>query len=1016
MKNFTTLLLCLISFNALSQIGINTTLPSGMLDVSSTTNGFLLPRVSLTSSIVQAPIVNPQGGSLATSTLVYNFATVPGVNGVSPGYYYWDGLRWVSFTGNNSRDWSLEGNTSIINPANPATYGTSTIGATENFFGTADANDIVLGTNRIERMRLKHSTGNLGIGTANPLTKLDILSPGNTLGLRILSGNATQISYLSLGRTFEYAQIGAATAGTFFTDALDGDMAVKNFNTGKILFGASFIDSADMSIVPGGFIGINNSNPGTLFDIRGINNWNTSTTEGDFRIGDPTFRLKIGVATGGGGAGDIRISAQGGTNRIFLGSATNTTLATIDGLNNRVGIKNVLLPNSVLDINGDFAMREGPALALANTTFPIITLPAGNEYSHYRVTGPTIPFFPYLINGGNDGQVLTLINDTGQNMNIWNFDSADGIITGTGNNLSSTSTSRSSVTMIYNSTLSRWIVKSYTGMSDNRNWSLFGNNVIITPAIPTTYGTSLLGATENFIGTIGANDVVFGTNNIERMRLKLNTGNLGVGTANPFHRLHVSTPNAGAVTTLSENVFVGTSDGTGLYGRALNNPGYGYGGIFDGGYMAVRSNASGGTYAGAGYGGYFLCTGTAGSRYGVWGEASGAVTNFGGYFTAVGGTNNYGLVVANGNTGIGNVTPDRAKLQTQGAVGNTVATFNLNVNSLGIAMVSDWPGIYFNSYFNGGVRQMSGGSFPAMFNYNPGGQFEFALNNTANTVAGNLTGGTFVNRFTISRDTGATFYYTNPTATGLNVVSGNHGPNLTFFDIGAIGAAPQNGKGITTGGEYVGVEGRANYGFSPTIDRMGGLFYVSSTGVNAVATVGSVVDNIVYKILGFGTVNTLVRDDAGKERIMAAPEAPEALFQDYGIATLVNGYAKIDIDPVLTKNIRVDETHPMKVFIQLEGDCKGVYVFNKTATSFEVKELQSGNSNVTFSYQIVAFRADEERGGHLSKYSDMRFKPLNRELKVVEKEMNFESQSSKNMKTVEPEIIPSPEVREIINK
>jgi hypothetical protein len=194
---------------------------------------------------------------------------------------------------------------------------------------------------------------------------------------------------------------------------------------------------------------------------------------------------------------------------------------------------------------------------------------------------------------------------------------------------------------------------------------------------------------------------------------------------------------------------------------------------------------------------------------------------------------------------------------------------------------------------------------------------------------------------------------------------------------------------------------------------MGGLFYVSGTGVNAVATVGSVVDNVVYKILGFGTVNTLVQDNEGKERIMAAPEAPEALFQDYGIGKLIDGYAKIDIDPVLTKNIRVDETHPMKVFIQLEGDCKGVYVYNKTASSFEVKELQSGNSNVSFSYQIVAFRADEERGGHISKYSDMRFKPLNRELKVVEKEMNFESQAGKNMKTVEPEIIPSPEVREM---
>ena len=123
-------------------------------------------------------------------------------------------------------------------------------------------------------------------------------------------------------------------------------MAVKNFNTGKILFGASYFSTSAMSIVPGGFVGVNTASPGTLFDIRGINNWDTSTTEGDFRIGNPTYRFKIGVATGGAGAGDIRLTAQGGTNRLFLGNSVNPTLTTIDGLNNRVGIRNVILPVS----------------------------------------------------------------------------------------------------------------------------------------------------------------------------------------------------------------------------------------------------------------------------------------------------------------------------------------------------------------------------------------------------------------------------------------------------------------------------------------------------------------------------------------------------------------------------------------------------------------------------------------------------------------------------------------------
>lgn len=151
MKNFTTFLLMFISINALAQIGVNTTVPSGMLDVSSATNGLLIPRVALIANNVAAPVVNPQGGALAISTMVYNTNPVAGVNGVSTGYHYWDGARWVSFTGNNSRDWSLNGNTSTNDPAIPLTYGTSTITAAENFLGTTDANDIVFGTNNIER-------------------------------------------------------------------------------------------------------------------------------------------------------------------------------------------------------------------------------------------------------------------------------------------------------------------------------------------------------------------------------------------------------------------------------------------------------------------------------------------------------------------------------------------------------------------------------------------------------------------------------------------------------------------------------------------------------------------------------------------------------------------------------------------------------------------------------------------------------------------------------------------------
>jgi hypothetical protein len=67
-----------------------------------------------------------------------------------------------------------------------------------------------------------------------------------------------------------------------------------------------------------GSLGIGKTSPVTKVDITG-GNWDVLNGEGDFRIGDGTYRFKIGVANDGGGAGDVRMTSQGGTNRLILG-------------------------------------------------------------------------------------------------------------------------------------------------------------------------------------------------------------------------------------------------------------------------------------------------------------------------------------------------------------------------------------------------------------------------------------------------------------------------------------------------------------------------------------------------------------------------------------------------------------------------------------------------------------------------------------------------------------------------
>lgn len=129
-----------------------------------------------------------------------------------------------------------------------------------------------------------------------------------------------------------------------------------------------------------------------------------------------------------------------------------------------------------------------------------------------------------------------------------------------------------------------------------------------------------------------------------------------------------------------------------------------------------------------------------------------------------------------------------------------------------------------------------------------------------------------------------------------------------------------------------------------------------------------------YKVIGNGTASTIIPDDRNIPRVMFCPEAPEVLFEDYGIGQLTNGEAYIEIDKILALSMKIDETHPLKVFIQLEGDCNGVFVTEKSANGFRVKELQNGSSNVSFSWHIVGNRADSKdaNGNVKSEFENLR--------------------------------------------
>ncbi len=156
----------------------------------------------------------------------------------------------------------------------------------------------------------------------------------------------------------------------------------------------------------------------------------------------------------------------------------------------------------------------------------------------------------------------------------------------------------------------------------------------------------------------------------------------------------------------------------------------------------------------------------------------------------------------------------------------------------------------------------------------------------------------------------------------------------------------------------------------------GGYFYSGGHNTSSsFAYAGARRGTTNFKIIGNGTVSTIVSGASpdSPKKVMFAPEAPEVLFQDYGTGQLVNGVAHIQIDPIFARNIHVSNEKPLKVFIQLEGDCKGVFVTNKSANGFTVQELQGGTSNAPFSWHIVANRADEIINGERTVYQSLRF-------------------------------------------
>ncbi len=103
-----------------------------------------------------------------------------------------------------------------------------------------------------------------------------------------------------------------------------------------------------------------------------------------------------------------------------------------------------------------------------------------------------------------------------------------------------------------------------------------------------------------------------------------------------------------------------------------------------------------------------------------------------------------------------------------------------------------------------------------------------------------------------------------------------------------------------------------------------------------------------------GTLAAAVKAGGTHKVAMYGVQSPENWIEDFGSGTLFGGVATINLDPVLVRTISSNADY--HVYLTPAGDCEGLYVAGKSATSFEVRELRRGISNVQFDYRIVAHR------------------------------------------------------------
>ncbi len=966
-------------------IGIGTAAPAQSLEVGYTTGTVRVDGLKSGNSYNSS-------STAASSTIVYSNNTtgdlyaLPTANSSvlitnSTGVPSWN----TAIT--NGLFWSLTGNSGITQPAAPATYGTSTFAATENWIGTTDVKDLTIGTSNIERMRVL-SSGYVGIGTSTPNRALVVQGNNTNNVITIENTNAAGYSSVdmynnsgTLSSTFGYGNpsAGAPYTARGYFNTYSNDFVWMN-NGGGATTPVVLISA--QAATPG-YVGIATTTPARKLEIGGTAN----TVRIDGLASGSTFNSSSTATTStmvysNNSTGDL-YSLPTANSSVLITSATGVpswTTAITNGLFwSLTGNSGTTVSTSAIGTaanNNFIGTTDNSDLVIATDNFERLHINNTGNIG-IQTTNPSALLDintsaaanAFNVTTGNVVNVTANSLTTGTALNI----NTTGTITGTGSLATLTG---NSLTSGYGIDLSVNAMNTGNGIYETANALTTGNGMAVSSSsagittgsllslsstgVISNASGSLLNIKSTATNTAGYLATIVGNSSTTGGIMNISGTGLTTGIG-----LTVSVSGTGGISSTTTSATAGSY---GVLGSNSNATGYGTEGInSNAAGIGVYGRNSAATGTGAGYGVYGTTLQSAGAGvYGIDNNSTSNQTGLTGVYGTYNTTGNGSGVTGIGGSGVNAYTGQAYDIGVYGSAG----TYGVWGNNT--ASTASTIGVYGTVSYAG----VSGTYYPA------------GLEGVSTAAAG--TGGASGVIGTSNQSNGygvwgLNFYNSNAGVGVAGTQFANAGTPLILSPAGGSGGSFTGNGTNATGKVIIGVAGYANSGTTSASGSASTTYFAGgyfASGISAAgaasyyAYVGAINNGTNYKIIGTGTVSTIVRNEQNKKVTMYAPEATEILLEDYGSGKLVNGKIHIDLDPTFAKNIAVNEKHALRVMITLNDQCNGVFVANRTKTGFDVVELNNGNSSAEFTYQVVANRADEyDTDGKtlLSKNQDLRF-------------------------------------------